>query len=48
MNQPLVKFFSDYTFQTGRLKGVRLGAGVQYRGKEYLGNRGADTIVDPA
>ncbi|HUR60673.1 MAG TPA: TonB-dependent receptor plug domain-containing protein [Opitutaceae bacterium] len=46
-NQPLYKFFSDYTVQEGRFKGVRLGAGVQYRGREIMGNRGADTIVDP-
>ncbi len=47
-NQVTVKFFGDYTFQTGRVKGLRLGAGVQYRGREILGNHGADTIVDPA
>ncbi len=46
-NQALYKFFGDYTLQEGRLKGLRLGAGVQYRGREILGNRGADTIVDP-
>ncbi len=47
-NQPLYKFFSDYTVQGGKFKGVRLGAGVQYRGREVIGNRGADTIVDPS
>ncbi len=47
-NQRLVKFFGDYTLQEGRLKGLRFGAGVQYRGREVIGNRGADTIVDPA
>jgi hypothetical protein len=47
VNQPLYKFFGDYTVQTGKLKGVRLGAGLQYRGREVIGNRGADTIVDP-
>ena len=45
VNQPLYKFFGDYTVQGGRFKGVRLGAGVQYRGREIIGNRGADTIV---
>ena len=34
--------------QGGKFKGVRLGAGVQYRGREIIGNKGADTIVDPA
>ena len=47
-NQPIVKFFGDYTVQEGRAKGVRLGLGVQYRGREILGNRNGDTMVDPA
>jgi outer membrane receptor protein involved in Fe transport len=47
VNQPLYKVFGDYTFQSGRMKGVRLGLGVLYRGRERIGNRGADTIVDP-
>jgi outer membrane receptor protein involved in Fe transport len=46
-NQGLYKFFGDYTVQSGKFKGVRFGAGVQYRGREVMGNRGADTIVDP-
>ena len=48
VNQPLYKFFSDYTVQGGKFKRVRLGTGVQYRGREVIGNRGADTIVDPS
>lgn len=40
--------FSDYTIQTGRLKNVRLGGGVNYRGREVIGFRGADTIRNPA
>lgn len=47
-NQPLYKLFGDYTIQEGRTKGLRFGLGVQYRGREVMGNRGADTIVDPA
>ncbi len=47
-NQPIVKFFGDYTVQEGRAKGVRVGIGVQYRGREILGNRNGDTMVDPA
>jgi len=39
--------FSDYRFTEGLLKGLRVGAGVQYRGKAPIGNRAADTIVDP-
>ena len=47
VNSALYKFFADYTVQGGKFKGVRLGAGLQYRGREIIGNRGADTIVDP-
>jgi outer membrane receptor for monomeric catechols len=32
-----VNLFGNYTLQTGRLKGLRLGAGVQYFGKRVLG-----------
>ena len=46
-NQQLYKMFGDYTVQAGKFKGVRVGAGVQYRGREIIGNKGADTIVDP-
>ncbi|PHX86802.1 MAG: hypothetical protein CK538_01750 [Opitutia bacterium] len=46
--QPTVKFFADYTFQIGRIKGFRVGGGVQYRAKEIVAYRGADTIVNPA
>lgn len=38
----------DYRFQTGPLKGVRLGAGVNYRGGQVVGYRGSDTIRDPS
>lgn len=37
--------FTDYTFRNGRLKNLRLGAGVNYRGKEVIGYRGGDSIV---
>ena len=47
-DQPSVNLFSDYTLGTGRFKGLRLGAGVQYRGKQIIGYRGSDTIVNPA
>ncbi len=39
--------FADYTFQTGRFKNLRLGAGVNYRGREVIGFRGAETIRNP-
>lgn len=40
--------FTDYTFRSGPLNGLRVGAGLNYRGKEAIGYKGADTIVDPA
>jgi iron complex outermembrane receptor protein len=39
-----VNLFGNYTLQTGRLKGLRLGAGVQYFGKRVLGT----PLNDPA
>ncbi len=39
---------TDYRFSQGYLKGVRVGAGVNYRGGQVVGYRGSDTIVDPA
>ena len=47
-DQPIVNLVGDYTFQSGRLKGLRLGSGIRYRGKQIIGYRGADTIADPA
>ncbi len=46
-NQPIVNIFGDYTVQSGRLKGLRGGLGVRYRGKQIIGFRGSDTIADP-
>jgi len=40
--------FGDYTFGSGMLRGVRLGAGVNWRGRRAVGNRGADTMANPA
>jgi outer membrane receptor protein involved in Fe transport len=47
-DQPILNVFGDYTIQGGRLKGLRVGAGVRWRGKQIIGSRGADTIADPA
>jgi outer membrane receptor protein involved in Fe transport len=41
-------FFSDYRFADGRLRGLRFGYGMQFRGPQAIGYRGADTIVNPA
>jgi len=40
--------FADYTFREGKLKGLRLGGGVNFRDRQAIGYRGADTIVSPA
>lgn len=41
-------FYSDYRFTSGNLSGLRLGYGMQFRGPQVIGYRGADTIVNPA
>lgn len=46
-DQPAINCFSDYTLGGGRLKGLRLGTGVQYRGKSIVGYRASDTIANP-
>ncbi|HRE81237.1 MAG TPA: hypothetical protein PLN52_09330 [Opitutaceae bacterium] len=46
-NRVTINTYSDYTIQTGRLKGLRFGLGLQVRGRDYVGSRSADTIVDP-
>jgi outer membrane receptor protein involved in Fe transport len=40
--------YTDYRFSAGKLKGLRIGAGIRYRGPQNIGNRGADTIPNPA
>jgi len=40
--------YTDYKFSKGMLKNLRVGGGVQFRSKIRLGNRGSDTIVNPA
>jgi outer membrane receptor protein involved in Fe transport len=47
-DQITANFFNDYTIQTGFLRSLRGGIGVQWRGKQILDNRGGDTIVDPS
>ncbi|MES2694869.1 MAG: hypothetical protein V4773_15455, partial [Verrucomicrobiota bacterium] len=47
-NRVTANVFTDYTVQTGRLKGLRLGLGAQYRGTNFLQYRTADTLVDPS
>lgn len=46
-DQPNANIYTDYTFRTGTLRGLRLGVGWQYRGKNLIGNRGNELIADP-
>jgi hypothetical protein len=46
-NRKTANVFLDYTIQDGRLKGVSVGLGGQYRGTNFLQYRTADTIVSP-
>lgn len=41
-------FASDFRFRETFLRGVRVGLGVNLRGPQVVGNRGGDTIRDPA
>jgi hypothetical protein len=43
-----INAFSDYTIQSGRLKGLRIGLGAQYAGRYFVGTRSGDSIVNPA
>ncbi|MGH7943991.1 MAG: TonB-dependent receptor plug domain-containing protein, partial [Opitutaceae bacterium] len=47
-DQPNANVYSDYTVQSGKLRGLRLGLGGQYRGKSIIGTRANDTIADPS
>jgi hypothetical protein len=46
-NQPTINGLVDYTLQSGRAKGLRVGAGVQWQGTIRLGSLGNQTILDP-
>jgi hypothetical protein len=41
-------FYTDYRFSDGRLRGLRVGYGMQFRGPQVIGYRGSDTMVNPA
>jgi len=40
--------YADYTIQTGFFRGLRVGAGVQYRGDIIAGYRTGDSVVNAA
>jgi hypothetical protein len=46
--QPIGNAYVDYTFQEGRLKGLRFGVGLNYRGRAVIGYRGSDSIANPS
>ncbi len=48
LTEVTANLFTDYELSRTRLKGLRVGGGLNYRGKKILGFRGADTIQDPA
>lgn len=48
LTEVTANFFTDYEFNQSLLKGLRIGAGVNYRGKKVIAFRGADVIQDPA
>ncbi len=48
LTEASANIFTDYQFSDGRLKGLRVGGGVNYRGKKAIGFRGGDTMQDPA
>jgi outer membrane receptor protein involved in Fe transport len=45
--QPTINLFNDYTIQSGVLKDLRIGAGIQWQGRVILGNYGNQTMLDP-
>jgi len=46
--QQIGNAYLDYTFQDGWLKALRIGGGVNYRGRSVIGYRGSDSIVNPS
>jgi hypothetical protein len=39
-DQPTMNIYTDYAFRSGKLRGMRVGAGWQYRGDIIVGNLG--------
>ncbi len=48
LTEATANLFTDFQFSEGRLKGLRIGGGVNYRGRKVIAFRGGDTIQDPA
>lgn len=47
-NRMTINTFSDYTVQSGRFRGLRIGLGGQWAGRFFTGTRSGDSIVNPA
>lgn len=47
-NTSTANLFTDYLFRQGWSKNIRIGAGINWRGRRIIGNHGADTKADPA
>jgi outer membrane receptor protein involved in Fe transport len=47
VSEATANLFTDYAFSRGFLKGVSIGGGFNYRGRQKIGFKGADTIADP-
>ncbi len=48
MTRVTSNLFTDYRFQSGVLKNLQVGAGVNYYGRTVANYRSADTMVNPA
>ena len=46
LNDVTANIYTDYAFRE-RLKGFKIGAGLNYRGHQVIGYKGADTIRNP-
>jgi hypothetical protein len=42
----IANIYTDYRIAAGKLKGLKVGGGVNYRGAQVIGYRGSDTIAD--
>jgi hypothetical protein len=47
-NTSTANLFTDYQFREGRWRNLRVGGGFNFRGRRIIGNRAADTMIDPA
>lgn len=48
LTEAMGNLYTDYRFSSGPLKNLRIGGGINYRGRQVIGTKGANTIADPA